>query len=102
MVFAKLKVCGGNTMSKASELRRRIILCLGIVIVMSSVAAVAQLTTGTITGTVTDQSGAAVPGAMVTLKHTETGVSRTALSGETGKYEAFSLPTGTYEISASL
>jgi hypothetical protein len=41
-------------MSKV-ELRRRIILCLGIVIIMSTVAAVAQLTTGTITGTVTDQ-----------------------------------------------
>jgi len=62
----------------------------------------AQLTTGAITGTVTDQTGAAVPGATVTLKNTETGVSRSALSSETGKYEARSLPNGTYEISASL
>jgi hypothetical protein len=69
---------------------------------VSSATAIGQLTTGTITGNVTDQSGAAVPGATVTLKHTETGLSRTAITGETGKYEAFSLPTGTYEISASL
>src|SRR2546421_9748544 len=89
-------------MSKRFNPWYRISLYLGVVIMLSSVAAIAQLTTGNITGTVTDQSGAAVPGATVILKNTETGVTRTALSGETGKYEAFSLPAGTYEISASL
>ena len=79
----------------------RIVLCLGILI-MSGVTAIGQLTTGTITGTVTDQSGAAVPGATVTLKNTDTGISRTAQTRENGKYEALSLPTGSYEISASL
>ncbi|PYS50293.1 MAG: TonB-dependent receptor, partial [Acidobacteria bacterium] len=95
-------------MSKASQPEqeskmggRRIVLCLGILI-MSSVAAMGQLTTGTVTGTVTDQSGAAVPGATVTLKHTDTGISRTAQTRENGKYEASSLPTGSYEIRASL
>ena len=61
-----------------------------------------QLTTGRITGTVTDQTGAAVPGATVTLKNTDTGISRTTLSQESGKYEASSLPAGNYEVSASL
>src|SRR5207237_2535872 len=79
----------------------RIGLFLGLLMI-SSVAAIAQLTTGTISGTVTDQSGAAVPGATVTLKNTDTGVSRTTLSQENGKYEALSLPAGSYEISASL
>src|SRR6266567_3077401 len=65
-------------MSKASKQWHRILLCLGIVIMLSSVAGFAQLTTGNITGTVTDQSGAAVPGATVILKNTETGVTRTA------------------------
>ena len=78
----------------------RILLCFGILI-MSCVIALGQ-TTGTITGTVTDQTGAAVPGATVTLKITDTGFSRNTLSGENGKYEALSLPAGTYEISASL
>src|SRR5262249_23314251 len=78
----------------------RILLCLGILII-SSVMAMGQ-TTGTINGTVTDQSGAAVPGATVTLKINETGFSRNTLSGENGKYEALSLPAGTYEINASL
>ena len=80
---------------------RRIVLCLAIV-VMSSVTAIGQLTTGSIAGTVTDQSGAAIPGATVTLKNADTGIVRTTLTNETGKYEALSLPAGTYEISASL
>src|SRR3989441_10206573 len=80
---------------------RRIVLCLGILI-MSSLAAIGQLTTGTIAGTVTDQSGAAVPGATVTLKNTDTGISRTVQTRENGKYEALSLPAGSYEVSASL
>src|SRR5437667_4579203 len=80
---------------------RRSLLCLAIFI-MSGITAIGQLTTGTIKGTVTDQSGAAVPGATVTLKNTDTGISRSAQTGENGKYEALSLPTGSYEVSASL
>jgi hypothetical protein len=78
----------------------RIVLCFAL-LAMCGATAIAQ-TTGTITGTVADQSGAAVPGATVTLKNTDTGLSRTTLTSETGKYEALSLPAGTYEISASL
>ena len=80
---------------------RRSLLCLAIFI-MSGITAIGQLTTATITGTVTDQSGAAVPGATVTLKNTDTGISRTAQTAENGKYEALSLPAGSYEISAAL
>src|SRR6266850_7602643 len=98
-----------DSMSKAFEPEpgsrigwRRIVLFLGILIIMSGVTAIGQLTTGTITGTVTDQSGAAVPGAAITLKNTDTGISRTAQTVENGKYDALSLPAGSYEISASL
>ena len=62
----------------------------------------AQLTRGTITGTVTDQSGAAVPGAAITITHVDTGIARQAETGETGRYEAPNLPVGTYEASATL
>src|SRR5436309_778835 len=95
-------------MSKTSRLYpgtrmawRRSLICLAI-FMMSGVTAIGQLTTATITGTVTDQSGAAVPGATVTLKNTDTGISRTAQTAENGKYEALSLPAGSYEISAAL
>src|SRR5438046_2047643 len=95
-------------MSKTSRLYpgtrmawRRSLICLAIFI-MSGVTAIGQLTTGTITGTVTDQSGAAVPGTTVTLKNKDTGISRTAQTAENGKYEALSLQAGSYEISAAL
>src|SRR5215470_1364493 len=78
----------------------KFVLCFAVAI-MSVATAIGQ-TTGTITGTVADQSSAAVPGATVTLKNTDTGISRTTLTSENGKYEALSLPAGTYEISASL
>ena len=62
----------------------------------------AQLTRGTITGTVTDQSGAAVPGAAITITNVDTGVARTSETGTTGRYEAPGLPAGNYEVSARL
>ena len=42
----------------------------------------AQTTTGTILGTVTDQAGAIVPGATVTIKNIETGVTRSITTDE--------------------
>lgn len=64
--------------------------------------AMAQLTTGTVSGTVTDQSGAAVPGAAITVKNTGTGIARGLVTNPLGRYEAPNLPVGSYEISASL
>ncbi|MCH8267799.1 MAG: TonB-dependent receptor [Acidobacteria bacterium] len=61
-----------------------------------------QLTRGTISGAVTDQSGAAVPGAAITVKNVDTGVTRVLETGAVGKYEAPSLPPGNYEVRASL
>ncbi len=53
-----------------------------------------------ITGTVSDTSGAAVPGAMVTVKHLETGLTRVAEADATGNYNIASLPVGQYELTA--
>ncbi|MBI4480569.1 MAG: TonB-dependent receptor [Acidobacteria bacterium] len=72
-----------------------------MVLLLSASMAMAQLTTGTINGTVTDQSGAAVPGANVTAKNTETGASRATVTGPTGRYEFPSMPGGTYEVTAT-
>jgi hypothetical protein len=63
---------------------------------------VAQLDTGTISGTVTDPSGAAVPGAAITIRNVETGITRTSETNAAGRYEAVALPVGTYEVRASL
>ena len=51
----------------------------------SSLAA-AQLSTGNISGTVTDQTGGVTPGAAVTIKNLETGVTRSVVANESGRY----------------
>src|SRR5437762_2464402 len=54
--------------------------------------------TASITGVVRDVSGAVVPGAAVTVKHVETGTTRTAQTNEDGNYSVPSLPAGQYEV----
>ncbi|HVF55046.1 MAG TPA: carboxypeptidase regulatory-like domain-containing protein, partial [Pyrinomonadaceae bacterium] len=61
-------------------------------------SALAQETTGTITGHVTDPSGAAVTGAQVIVSDTQRGFERTFTTSEEGVYTAPSLPVGTYTI----
>lgn len=60
--------------------------------------AFAQVTTGTISGTVTDNTGAALPGTTVIILNEETGISRTVTTDDTGRYTAPSLSLGTYRV----
>ncbi len=53
-----------------------------------------------IVGTVTDTSGAVIPGAHVTVQNPARGVTRQLVTNSTGAYVAASLPIGTYEVSA--
>jgi len=64
--------------------------------------AFAQSSTGAISGTITDNSGAALPGVTVTSTNAGTGASRTAVSNETGRYQLGLLPPGQYNVSAEL
>jgi Carboxypeptidase regulatory-like domain len=64
--------------------------------------AAAQVTTGSITGTVKDSAGAVLPGVSIKLTNTETGATRTVIADEVGRYNAPQLPLGAYEISAEL
>jgi len=58
--------------------------------------------TAQISGTVRDQSGAVLPGVEVTATQTDTGISRSALSNETGSYVLPNLAIGPYKLEASL
>jgi len=69
----------------------------GLVLVASSVCGWAQVT-ATISGKVEDATGAAVGGAMVTVKRVETGATRTVTTDETGNYRILSLPVGAQEV----
>jgi hypothetical protein len=50
--------------------------------------------TGTITGNITDASGAVLPGASVTLRNANTGLDRTIVTGSDGRYEFLAVPVG--------
>ena len=59
-----------------------------------------QDTTGAITGTVSDPSGASVAGAEVKILNSQTGFSRTARTGEAGEYRIPFVPPGIYDVTA--
>jgi len=56
---------------------------------------------GLIAGTLTDASGGVVPGATVTIKHTDTATERVVSTNEVGLYSAAFLQPGRYEITAA-
>src|ERR1051325_5922072 len=61
-----------------------------------------QTNTGRITGTITDATGAVIPGVEVVVRSPATGLSRNTVTNESGIYQAPLLPTGVYEVQASL
>src|SRR5207237_8630179 len=58
--------------------------------------------TAQISGTAKDQSGAVLPGVEITATQTETGITRSTVSNETGSYALPNLPVGPYKLEASL
>jgi hypothetical protein len=65
-------------------------------------AARAQATTGTISGIVTDESKAVLPGVTVLVTNTETGATRTLVTDGRGAFRALSLSPGVYSVTAEL
>ena len=62
----------------------------------------AQTIRGTITGTVTDSTGAVVPGATVTVTHAATGIGTSAQTNREGLYTIPLLPPGSYQATVEL
>jgi hypothetical protein len=73
-----------------------------LVALLAVTVAFGQSTTGTIQGTVVDQSGAVVPDAKVSVKNLDTNITRTAMSGQDGRFNFPGLPVGRYEITVEL
>ena len=64
--------------------------------------AVAQTTNGVIAGIVSDAQGGVLPGVTLTVRNTETGLTRTVVTEGDGRYRAGGLPPGRYELQAEL
>jgi hypothetical protein len=71
-------------------------------ILLMPAAARAQSAGATLQGTVTDDQGAVMPGASVTITNVETGWTRSVTTDERGWYRAAALPPGAYELKAEL
>jgi hypothetical protein len=82
---------------------RLAILCLTLAFVLGLQGnAFAQTGAASITGLVTDQSGAAAPGVTVTATNQATNVQYTAVSNQAGDYTITTVPIGTYVVKAAL
>src|SRR5688500_9075765 len=75
-------------------------LCLAALAVPASVSA--QGTTGSISGTVIDESKAVMPGVTITARNVETGLERTQVTDGEGRYRVLNLTPGTYSVTAEL
>ncbi len=81
-------------------MKRLLQLCLFalLVLVLTTSTSVAQSPVGTISGAVSDETGAVIPNAVVVVKNKDTGIERQTTSGADGRYSAPSLLAGQYEI----
>jgi hypothetical protein len=77
-----------------------IVLTIGISLVVS-LPLQAQVAGGTLSGTITDASGAVVPNAEVEIKNSATGIAKTVTSSTEGFYTAPNLLPGNYEVAVS-
>jgi hypothetical protein len=93
-----------NLTRRAASRERRIgmIVVAALGALLSAAQVHAQVATGTIFGSVTDASGAAVPGAQVTATNVGTQFSRTTTTDASGQYSLPLLPVGNYKVDVSL
>ena len=75
----------------------RTLLCVGVMVFAFAPSPALRAQTGTegsILGTVKDSSGAVLPGAVVTVKNLETGITREATTDSAGYFQVLPLPHG--------
>lgn len=69
--------------------------------ILCASCSIAQLSTGTINGTVKDDTGASLPGARVTIKNIETGLANSVITDSIGNFTVPNLQAGHYSITVS-
>jgi len=73
-----------------------------LILVLFAASAAAQDTTGTILGTITDASGAVLPGVTISVKNVDTSQTRAIVSDSAGRYRVPLLQPGRYEVTVQL
>src|SRR3954451_17124849 len=72
-----------------------------VFVLLAALSLPAQTFRGTILGTVTDPTGAVLPGAKVTVKNTGTGLERSTETSADGSYSLPELPIGAYNVTVT-
>src|ERR1700758_5021144 len=83
---------------KGLLMRRNFYWILAVCLALSTQLFSQGKTSGTISGTVTDPSGALISNAQITITNTATGDTRTVTSGANGDYQVVDLAIGTYQV----
>src|SRR5262245_893005 len=84
-------------------MKRFLTLLVGaLAFLLITTSASAQLSTAQLSGRITDESGAVLPGVTVTATQTDTGLTRSATTDASGTYVMPNLPTGPYRLEAML
>jgi outer membrane receptor protein involved in Fe transport len=81
---------------------RRVIALWAVVFFLLPAFAHAQIVAASITGLITDDTGAALPGVTITATNQATNVPYVGVSNEAGNYTITALPVGTYVVTAEL
>ncbi len=76
-------------------------LTLLFLVLLAGVPRLHAQVSASVTGVITDTSGARVPAAAIRVKNVETGATRTSMSDDAGRYQVLALPVGEYEIRVS-
>ena len=85
-------------LTSSQRMARRIALVASCVLATGMVTGFAQNTNAVLNGTVTDSSGASIPGAQVSAVSVETGAAHSAVASSEGTYTLTALPPGTYNV----
>ena len=75
---------------------------IALLVVLSETLALGQIDTGSIVGSVSDASGAAIPKAAVTVTNVATNTTQTTTSNASGEYQFNALHPGTYTVKAAV
>src|SRR5947208_2048505 len=81
---------------------RGILFSATLLLFIFSAYAFTQTANATLGGSVSDTTGALIPGVMVTATNTDTGIVNTEVTNESGVYQFASLQPGTYRVTAEL
>jgi hypothetical protein len=83
------------------NLSRRGYVVLFVLLALSSVSALAQSSSGTVSGQVTDQQGASVPGVSIKLTEPSTNITLTTVTNDAGRFIIVNVSPGSYNITFS-